>query len=80
MAANKSVLVLPGDGIGPEVMEQVRRVMGWFEAKEAVRFEVDEDLVGGACYDAHGVSITDGCLGWTATEQMLRLAAQRLRG
>jgi len=59
MAANKSVLVLPGDGIGPEVMEQVRRVMGWFEAKEAVRFEVDEDLVGGACYDAHGVSITD---------------------
>jgi 3-isopropylmalate dehydrogenase len=59
MAANKSVLILPGDGIGPEVMEQVRRVMGWFEAKEAVRFAVDEDLVGGACYDAHGVSITD---------------------
>ena len=28
----------------------------------------------------YGVSITDGCLGWTATEQMLRLAAQRLRG
>ena len=59
MAANKSVLVLPGDGIGPEVMEQVRRVMGWFEAKEAVRFEVDEAPVGGACYDAHGVSIQD---------------------
>ncbi len=59
MAANKSVLVLPGDGIGPEVMEQVRRVMGWFEAKEAVRFEVEEAPVGGACYDAHGVSIQD---------------------
>ncbi len=59
MPANKSVLVLPGDGIGPEVMEQVRRVMGWFEAKEAVRFEVDEDLVGGSCYDARGVSIAD---------------------
>ncbi|WP_313523557.1 3-deoxy-7-phosphoheptulonate synthase [Stutzerimonas kunmingensis] len=28
----------------------------------------------------YGVSITDGCLGWTATEQMLRQAAQRLRG
>ncbi|MBO23027.1 MAG: 3-isopropylmalate dehydrogenase [Rhodospirillaceae bacterium] len=59
MAANKSVLVLPGDGIGPEVMEQVRRVMGRFEAKEAVRFEVEEAPVGGACYDAHGVSIQD---------------------
>lgn len=59
MPANKSVLVLPGDGIGPEVMEQVQRVMGWFEAKEAVSFAVDEELVGGACYDAHGVSITD---------------------
>ena len=41
MPANKSVLVLPGDGIGPEVMEQVQRVMGWFEAKEAVSFAVD---------------------------------------
>jgi 3-isopropylmalate dehydrogenase len=59
MPANKSVLVLPGDGIGPEVMEQVQRVMGWFEAKEAVSFAVDQDLVGGACYDEHGVSITD---------------------
>ena len=37
MPANKSVLMLPGDGIGPEVMEQVRRVMGWFEQKEAAR-------------------------------------------
>jgi 3-isopropylmalate dehydrogenase len=59
MPANKSVLVLPGDGIGPEVMEQVRRVMGWFEAKEAVRFAVEEAPVGGACYDAHGVSIQE---------------------
>src|SRR3546814_16240273 len=62
MPANKSVLVLPGDGIGPEVMEQVRRVMGWFEKNDAVRFEVEEDLVGGACYDAHGVSVTDATM------------------
>ncbi len=59
MAANRSVLVLPGDGIGPEVMEQVKRVMGWFDAKGGVTFDVTEDLVGGACYDAHGVSIRD---------------------
>ena len=57
MAANRSVLVLPGDGIGPEVMEQVKRVRGWFDAKGGVSFDVTEDLVGGACYDAHGVAI-----------------------
>ncbi|MDH3739231.1 MAG: isocitrate/isopropylmalate family dehydrogenase, partial [Alphaproteobacteria bacterium] len=59
MAANRSVLVLPGDGIGPEVMTQVQRVIGWFDAKGGVRFDVTEDLVGGACYDAHGVSIRE---------------------
>ena len=59
MAANRSVLVLPGDGIGPEVMEQVQRVIGWFDKKGSIRFDVKEDLAGGACYDAHGVSIRD---------------------
>ena len=59
MAANRSVLVLPGDGIGPEVMEQVKRVIGWFDTTGGVTFDITEDLVGGACYDAHGVSIRD---------------------
>ena len=59
MAANRSVLVLPGDGIGPEVMAQVQRVIGWFDAKGGVRFDGTEDLAGGAGYDAHGVSIRD---------------------
>ena len=59
MASNRSLLVLPGDGIGPEVMTEVRRVMDWFDDKRAVSFDVTEDLVGGACYDAHGVSIRD---------------------
>ena len=40
-------------------MEQVQRVMGWFEAKAAVSLRRStEELAGGACYDAHGVSIT----------------------
>ncbi|MEK9661706.1 MAG: 3-isopropylmalate dehydrogenase [Alphaproteobacteria bacterium] len=59
MASNRSLLVLPGDGIGPEVMTEVRRVMEWFDDKRAVSFDITEDLVGGACYDAHGVSIRD---------------------
>ena len=59
MAANKSLLILPGDGIGPEVMGQVRRVVDWFDRRRSVTFEITEGLVGGAAYDAHGTPITD---------------------
>jgi 3-isopropylmalate dehydrogenase len=59
MASNKSLLVLPGDGIGPEVMGEVSRIIAWFDDKRAVSFDITEDLVGGACYDAHGVAIRD---------------------
>jgi 3-isopropylmalate dehydrogenase len=59
MASNRKLLVLPGDGIGPEVMGEVRRVMAWFDDKRAVSFDVTEDLVGGVCYDTHGVAIRD---------------------
>ncbi len=62
MAANKSLLILPGDGIGPEVMVQVRRVIEWFDHRREVTFEVKEDLVGGAAYDAHGTPLTDETL------------------
>ena len=59
MAANKSLLILPGDGIGPEVMVQVRRVVDWFDQRREVTFEVKEGLVGGASYDAHGTPVTE---------------------
>ena len=62
MPANRKLLVLPGDGIGPEVMKQVVRVADWFGDKRAVGFEVKEDLVGGAAYDAHGTPLTDATL------------------
>ena len=54
-----SLLILPGDGIGPEVMAEVRRVIDWLEANKGVSFEVSEDLVGGAAYDAHGTPLHD---------------------
>ena len=57
-----SILILPGDGIGPEVMAEVRKVIGWFEAKRGLAFEVSEDLVGGAAYDAHGTPLTDATM------------------
>jgi len=53
------LLLLPGDGIGPEVMAEVKRLIAWMNAHGSVRFETDEELVGGACYDAHKVAIRD---------------------
>ena len=57
--ANPSLLILAGDGIGPEVMDEVKRVIGWFGDKRDLAFDVSEDLVGGAAYDAHGVPLHD---------------------
>ncbi len=62
MASNKKLLVLPGDGIGPEVMRQVYRVADWFERRRIVSFDLNEDLVGGAAYDAHGTPLAESTL------------------
>ena len=58
MAANKSLLILAGDGIGPEVMVEVRRVIAWLDER-GVSFEIAESLLGGAAYDVHGEPLTD---------------------
>ena len=57
--SNKKLLMLPGDGIGPEVMGEVRRVIDWMDRRRQVSFEVAEEDAGGAAIDAHGVPITD---------------------
>ena len=62
MPANKKLLILPGDGIGPEVMGEVGRVVEWFGDKRALRFDLEEDLVGGAAIDAHGAPVTDATM------------------
>ena len=59
MPANKKLLILPGDGIGPEVMREVRRVIDWMARRRMVSFDMSEDLVGGASIDARGTPITD---------------------
>ncbi len=56
---NPSLLILPGDGIGPEVMAEVRKIIDWFGAKRGLVFDVEEGLVGGCSYDAHGTPLTD---------------------
>jgi 3-isopropylmalate dehydrogenase len=59
MAANKTLLILPGDGIGPEVMREVRRIIDWMSRRRMVSFDITEDLVGGASIDARGTPITE---------------------
>ena len=55
----RKILLLPGDGIGPEVINEVKKVITWFNSKKSLDFEIDEDLAGGASYDKHGTPITD---------------------
>jgi 3-isopropylmalate dehydrogenase len=57
-----SLLLLPGDGIGPEVMAEVERLVAFFNKKGKVRFHVDSALVGGASIDQSGTPLSDETL------------------
>src|SRR6516225_1630946 len=57
--ATYKLLLLPGDGIGPEVMAEVKRLLGFLAKAGIATFETEEALVGGSCFDTHGVSITE---------------------
>jgi len=60
--ATHNLLLLPGDGIGPEVMAEAKRVIDFFNKGGPDRFATEEALVGGCCYDAHKVAITDATM------------------
>ena len=55
----RKILLLPGDGIGQEVVAEVKKIIQWFNSKKSLDFDIDEDLVGGAAYDKHKNPITD---------------------
>src|SRR5881392_862439 len=57
--ATQKLLLLPGDGIGPEVMAEVKLLIDWINAKGLASFETEQGLVGGSAYDAHKVAVTD---------------------
>src|SRR3954465_9690148 len=56
------LLLLPGDGIGPEVMAEVKRLIDWLNVQGIARFETEQGLVGGSAYDADKVAITDATM------------------
>ena len=55
----RKILLLPGDGIGPEVVRETKKVIDWFNKKKSLDFNIDQGLIGGAAIDEHGVPITD---------------------
>ena len=60
--ASYKLLLLPGDGIGPEVMREVEKVVAWMGRQGVARFETETDLVGGAAYDAHGAPVGEATM------------------
>jgi len=54
-----NLFLLPGDGIGPEVMAEVEKLISWFNSRGIAKFETDRGLVGGCAYDAHGQAISE---------------------
>lgn len=55
----RNLFLLPGDGIGPEAMAEVRKFIDWMNAHLDAGFVVEQGLVGGSAYDAHGVAVSD---------------------
>lgn len=69
------IVILPGDGIGPEVMAEVRKVVRWLEQQEGLSFAIEEDLIGGAAIDAHGVPLADETLARCRAADAIMLGA-----
>jgi 3-isopropylmalate dehydrogenase len=53
------IAVLPGDGIGPEIIREATKVLDVVAVRAGVRFGMEEGLVGGAAYDRYGVPLPD---------------------
>lgn len=59
---NVSILLLPGDGIGPEVITELSRVIEWFANNRDLSFDITTDDLGGAAYDRYGTPLADTTL------------------
>ena len=59
---NINLTILPGDGIGPEAMGEVRKVIAWLEGHADLSFTCHEDDIGGAAYERYGVPLADETL------------------
>ena len=55
----QKLFLLPGDGIGTEIMKEVEKVIAWLNSQGETDFTFDSGLVGGCAYDKHGVAISE---------------------
>ena len=69
------LLLLPGDGIGPEVMGEAERIVAWVNAKGLALIETETDLVGGCAYDAHGQAISEATMAKALAADAVMLGA-----
>ena len=58
-AKTRKILLLPGDGIGPEVVREVKKIIEWLNKNKSLDFSFEEELIGGASIDANKIPITD---------------------
>jgi 3-isopropylmalate dehydrogenase len=69
------IAVLPGDGIGPEIMREARKVLDVVAARSGVRFAIEEGLVGGAAYDRFGTPLPEDVLKMAMASDAVLLGA-----
>jgi len=62
MSDKRTLLIVAGDGIGPEVMSEVLRVIEWLDKRRGIPFEVTQGLVGGAALDAEDTPLSDATM------------------
>ena len=58
-AKKRKILLLPGDGIGPEVVREVQKIIEWFNKNKSLDFSFEEELIGGASIDVNKIPIAD---------------------
>src|SRR5690625_5472797 len=73
--ATKQILILPGDGIGPEIVTEARKVLEAADKKYNLGLSFDEDLMGGSSIDAHGLPLTDSALAKARAADAILLGA-----
>lgn len=72
---HKTILILPGDGIGPEVTMEAVKVFEWFNRHSSHRFDLIYGLIGGAALDTHGVPLDDETLSCAQQADSILLGA-----
>lgn len=72
---SRHIVLLPGDGLGPEVMREAVKVIGWLNAKRGADITTEEGDIGGSSIDKHGVPLSDATLDRCRAADAVLLAA-----